>query len=389
MARIFTDSEAFLSHRLFRTKLSYFNKWKRRNPPIANLWLHTKLYPIAFWRHQFPKISSYEKDGQKVRRVFSQPYNCYEDESLLREQSRLDDNGKREYPPTKCPACKFIEYVRGEVVSGRLSWTDPVLTHHDDDGIQTVHAGGLYGAFNDRISDTERSELQTARVSLREAWRQNAMPRLNYLFLVVDNDEPQAGIQVAIETSLVGQMVQELIKDTMISFSDGNPGSEKLGNPFINPYCVQWEHRKNAIAFGDRYKTRAMPRLKVSPEILGLIKGEPPNIDSVIEPFDPIVLRTQLEGHCVLKNVPWDEIFQVNDAPKLVSMSSPKALPAPKDIVVDRCELCHKTECDHVECDHVECDHCGKAISVEDSSCAHCGIVYEKFGDVAVDQIPF
>lgn len=382
--------DEFLNHRAFDRSGGMLERWaSKRKPPVINTWLHTLRMPAPVWRHNFPKIVVREprSGGPARKEIWGGQYVCAEDEAVLKKQYKRDEHDQRLTPPKHCAICRLNEWLRSEVRAGRLDWTATVFRFQTDDDVRVLHAGGLYGAFgSDKLDDEQLADLRDAGILRKDAWKENANAKLAYLFLVVDDDNPGAGVQITIEPNLLGDKVREVIVDATKSLGP------QRGNPFRTPYCIQWENCPNELEFQKRYKARRMELITMSPEVEKLVRGPLPSYEAFLKPFNAGTMRALMETHCVLKDVPWDEIFADDgaedndpalDFPPIVEQPS-RALPAPParpPVPVakpahdeDECSVCGPNN--EGECPHVACDACDKPILETDPTCAHCGHVY-------------
>ena len=200
------DIDGFLGHKTSGGgKSNYLGNWKNREgdkkrqpvplpPKCVDTWLHRKCGIVSIWRHNLPrKVVRENKDTKEQETLFwSGNYVCHETEELLKQQfKRSKETGKREVPPKVCGICKFIEWVREQVIAGDLDWKDEVFRFEPDEGdVQVFHAGGLYGAFSGELDDSEKKELRAAKIFVKEAWKEKCMANANYVFRVVDHDNP-------------------------------------------------------------------------------------------------------------------------------------------------------------------------------------------------------
>jgi hypothetical protein len=390
MAHEVNSVDEFLRHRATERSAGYLKSWKDKNPPEINTWMTMKRLPIILWQHPFAKAFVREnKDTRKSERlVYGGQWNCREDEAVLKRQYHRKDDGTRKVPPIKCPMCRMIELVRDLVEEGHMHWLQPIFRFVADKEKESrvVHAGGLFGMFrNDDMTDDEVKEAKAAGIRFDEAWMENSYAKCNYVFCVVDNDNVQEGVQIATVPALLGDKVKEVISDRSKSL-----GSE-AGNPWLNPYCIQWEYLKHEAEFNKKYKARVMELMKLTPAIRELITGDPPDLSNAIDPFNLQTMRAYLEQHCLVK-LDWGHIFDVPllEADKKGSTTDPAAelpgegeagvadIPAsttsvsanPVEEVCSECGKTEKTGCQHVAC------VCGKPILETDAVCKHCGKVW-------------
>jgi hypothetical protein len=373
--------DSFLNHKTSDRSGGFLSKWRKKDQTSKiDTWLHRKRVPVALWQHNLPRLFvKADKDtGENVTLVWGGQYNCWEDEKVLKKQFHRKDDGMREVPPLRCPVCRLVEHVRDMVDNNEIDWTKVVFRFQGDKDIKVIHAGGIYGGFNaekDDMTAEDRKKLSNAGISLKDSWQENAYAKCNYVFCVVDQANPSSGVQIATETSLLGDKVKEVMNDAIESL-----GVEE-GNPFHNPYCIQWEHRPSEQEFQKKYKARRMEKYPLTPEIDALISAEPPDLTQVLKPFNVKTMRAFLERHCTIPDMPWDDIFK---GVKNVEEPDTAGEFPPADVgasdgdtegpAEDMCPLCGKTE--EEGCPHVACNKCDAPMLETDPTCKACGHVY-------------
>jgi hypothetical protein len=393
----------FLNHRTNSGDRASFFKWKDKGE--ADVWLHTKCMPKPVWRHQIPKLVPIEDKDTKETHImlWSENAVCHEDEEILRAQYQRDDDGARKKTPTKCGLCRYVEWVFQQVQQEKLSWTDPVL-HFEGftkekikgnweyvETELTLHAGGLYGAFQKVEDDDEKRELKEAGIFLKEAWKEKMLASCNYIFRIVDNKSIKDGVQIAIEASLLGDKVKTVISDRMQSV-----GRDK-GNPMVTPYAIRWKYNDKEKEFGKKYHALPLEEERISQTIRDLIiEAEPPDITRLTEPYNQATVRAFFEKHSVLKNVPWDKLFRKEssagksttagaEAEKASSKKAPDSEPDDPDETQVRKKqddgppkgYTTSTGIFIPEDDAVECNKCDKPMHESWNKCVECGKTYE------------
>lgn len=301
---------------------SKFLNWRKREPPVIDTWLHTKSSIVALWRHPWPRIVEIDRNGEKQTEVWGGTFNCWEPEDVLKRQYKRNDDGSRVAPPTICPHCILLEHLRTEVREGRLSWTEPAFRFEAGDGTATVlTVGGLYNGFGGDLSRQEVADLRKAGIKLTEAWKENTMSKCAYVFSIVDHSEPEKGVQIAVETTALGDVVKRVIRDQIDSIGAAD------GHPFKNPYAIRWQYRPKEQKFDQKYHALVMPKLELSPEVRDLIFDAPsPDLRSTIERGNIASLRSVMEARALI-DLPFDSIFAA--AEKLVGVK-PDQAPAPR-----------------------------------------------------------
>lgn len=291
----------FLTHNASdRRKGAYLKSWKKKGR--IDVWLHTQGRLVALYRHGWSRLVELQEGGLAV---WGDRINCFEATDVLRKQFQRDrDSGERKVPPQLCPVCLLIEHVRREVRAGRLSWTEPVFRF--DSGAEEVveyTAGGVYNAFAAKdITREEIAELRRAGIRRDEAWMQNMTARCEYVFSVVDHDAVEDGVQIAIETTALGDAVKRVIRDQMDALGDRD------GNPLVSPYAIRWEYHPKEEEFSKKYRAIALPRTELTDDIRALIEGAAPDISGLIARPNLATLRAQFEERALIE-LPWDELF--------------------------------------------------------------------------------
>lgn len=411
------DLNSFLGHSTRSSDGSQFLRgWRKRNPPAVNVFLHPGAPIIAIWQHGLPHI--YEREDDQTRKVTRNVgggvWNCLESEDTLRKQYRRDDDGQRIAPPQLCPLCKLIEVVRTMIDTGDLTFCAPLFKWEGSDPTkaQIVTAGGLINAYGRKdLTEDEVAQMRAAGIRASEGWKESLIAKCNYLFQVIDADEVDAGVQIAIETTSLGDHVKEVIKGQMIAMGEVD------GNPILKPYAIRWEHHPNEKEFQKKYKAIAMPRIKVTAAIRALFDEDPPTVDHIVTPGNVATLRAELEAKSLV-DLPWDDIFGAAeaaaeaDAPKPASTKpkgkrkgkgkgkpKPPPPPEPDDDADDEGDEADdeapppkqkrkqkpkpepkpkpKRKQKPKAKPQIACDECGKMMDEDATVCPHCGAEYE------------
>lgn len=276
---------------------SFLGNWKNNKPPEVRIVLHTDASIISVWQHPWPKIITREKDGKDVREVWSGNFNSWEVQDVLQRQYLRDrDTGERDFPPQVCPMSILLEEVERLMRDGSLSWEEPLFKFVGDDTSKgkVLHAGTMTNKIKkiwEGLEDKDkRAALKRGIPGPKDAWKESMMAKCQYVFTVVDYDNVKNGIQIAKETTLVGDKTKKAIRDRRTS------EGEDEGNPLINPYVIQWVYDKDAKKFDEKYEAVIVAKLKISPEIMELIREkEAPELDRFVAPGDIEALRASME----------------------------------------------------------------------------------------------
>lgn len=299
MAEEFNSIDDFLKHKGREGGSQFLRGWKKDG--YLEVWLHTKQFPIALWQHSWPRKFTSEKEDVKKVAFYMVGHNCHENERVLKAQSKKTPDGKRQVPPEKCPLCNLAVVLEEMVLDGEILWTDPIFRFTgatDPKDNVVLHAGGIYGAFGDDMTDAEKEQLKQAGIHLRTAdgggaWAENTLAKLKYVFAVVDQNNVKDGVQILVETGLLGQCVQKVINDRIDS-----AGPTK-GNPAVTPYAIKLVYNANEKAWNKKYEARYMEKYELRPQVEELIRGEKPDLKRVVQPFNTKALRASMEQYLV------------------------------------------------------------------------------------------
>lgn len=290
------------------TRGNFLKNWRKSEPAKIIVWLHLSVgLGFARWAHNWPRtVIREDRDTGKARReIWGGTWVCHENELVLRKQRFRDENDERELPPVVCPLCKTIEVVRRMVREGEIDWTEPVFRFRGDDSERDmiIRAGGIYNAFSRRdLTAAEKGELRRAGIRPSEAWRENAIARCQYTFAVVDQENPEDGVQITDEAEALGNALKRVLRDKIEEI-----GREK-GNPLRNPYPFLWEYRADE-PFEKKYRVVPKTTIELTDEIRELISGEPPDLSGHLKPGNVATLRSEMEEACLIEGFPFDEIF--------------------------------------------------------------------------------
>ena len=414
--------DQFMGHKARGEKKKYFNKWKQDDPYNAIVWLHPLASILALWRHGFPKIELVtNKDTQvATREVWTSRLLCWEDEDTIKARFHDRNTGMREKPVQICPVCLMTEHVYQLVRTNQMSWVDPLFKFEGSDPKKTrwIHAAGLWNGFSgDKLPDKAKAEMAAVPIERggplyqRDAWMQNASPKLEYAFQVVDNAAPENGLQISIEPALLGEKVQELVAKAIKSF-----GPDK-GNPSKNPYAIQFEYDpRDGIEFSKKYDATPLWQVPMSPAVRRLLIETPAlDMSDLAQRWNLDTVRANLERHALVK-LPWDKFFAPAKAwerqkeaeqaqapqqeqqrvPEVGHGVAPQLPQQPASVSGFACHHCKRGVvpddtgiCMHCSAEHILCGACEKPMLAAASVCPHCGAKYVVEGAVLPAIPPF
>ena len=216
----------------------------------------------------------------------------------------------------------------------------------------------------------------------REAFKENSQAKLEWCFAVVDNSEPDKGVQLAIEANLLGDKVKAVIAHAIKLLDDGTGRGvgERLGNPLVTPYAIRWEFNPaKDIEFGKMYDAIRMEKIRMTPAIEKLIRDtDPPDTSTLRERFNLKTHRALLERHALVK-LPWDQFFEAAFALEAKGkLDEPPAQeePAAEPDYVPEVAAAPPAPAQDEEfaCDT---DGCEAVLKATDPKCPQCGRAYE------------
>lgn len=407
MARNEMTMEEFARHEGSSSGSSSILKWKENGQ--VDLLLHTEAPIYSLWSHSWYALGKDKETDEE--RLFFVRFNSYEDErrSLRNMRYRLDGkkpehahqypwhtepvryHGVREFPPEVCPFAFLLEWVREQIETGKIGWTDKIFdidVEGGDENATVIHAGGFCNLFRGDMTKEEKVQLKKAGVRLDEAYQESGFPRLQYVFVVVPYDKPEGGPVIAIESETIGKKMQKHINDRRDDL-----GADE-GDPRKNPVVFRWEYDESK-SFSAKYDVKVRTKTELTDEHRAAIQGEYPRdrLDRLTEDSNLVQLRQGFERWWCHKVVPpWDAIFSV-------AMERYKGQPVtqdPADFDPDQLEgddegdeeadtggLPSQADApDAEDDDEVECDHCHQAMPGDATTCPHCGATYDAAGNM-------
>lgn len=362
-------------------KDSTVTKWKKKTPPILDTWMHTNAAISEFWRHGWFKVVNFtSRGGEVIQDVWGDSWNCWEPPQVLQNSNRFDGRGRLQIPPKICPMCLMTEWVREQVIIGKMKMCDPVFEFRAGDVSNVLVAAGIYNGFSGDLTSQEKQEMRRANIYQKEAWKQNLRPKKTYAFIVVDNDAPELGAQIAIETQALGDAIKKTIRHAMTKMGDSE------GHPLKNPYCIRWSYHPENPKFQDKYDSIDMPRIKLTEAVRAHIMDEPaPDIEEVIRPGDLNKLRMLMEGSACIE-MPFDYFFEAAEK-KSYGASDNSSLVAPRESAAVAAPEVQKAPIRRImKKPQIPCENCHKMMDADATECPHCHVRYELDNE---DDVPF
>lgn len=337
-------------------------KWTEKG--FLEAWLWCGDAPAVLWKHRWHKLEP-RRDrvtNQTTMEVWSDDVVCLEsdaegEDSVLEQRFFRHEDGSRKKPPLYCPMCRLDEAIFQAVRAGRLDPAE-VIFHfpgqkkkyngREFDTTVTIHAAGAYGGFRKIVEGFRDADGKTGTQSVLykalndkgiytgEAWKEDIRVSLNYVMQLVDQSEPDKGLRHSCERAGVGNKLKHLIRQTRKSLG------VEAGDPFLHPYCVRFEHHKDAKDPKDTYDAIRMEKIPLTEDVSRAIRGPGLDVSRYFELKNLDTLRAQVEQRATpaLKAaVDLAEVFRVlkrdapaQQAPSVGGTSAPA--PAPQRTAV-------------------------------------------------------
>lgn len=276
--------------------------YKRKSPngqAEVLVWLHTKAMFYRIYQHQWPRFGR-GRDNPDIQEVYFGKYRCLENDRTNEKQYFRTPDGKREYPPQVCPICRLQEHVRELVEAGDLKFTDPLFEYKGNGKTIVLHAGGIFGGYEDKYMTPEQAE-ELKKSGIKRPWAESTVCKKKYLFSVLDHAEPSAGVQVVCESKTLG--------DSMIAqIATQRKQAGAKGDPMLNPYAIAWQYDEHQMG-NKKYSASAVPLVGITDEIKRLItEEEPPSVERYMEGWNLRSMQAAMEQCCV-QSIDWEYCF--------------------------------------------------------------------------------
>lgn len=358
------------------------------------IWLHPAAPIRVLYRHPWKECA---RNGKKVRMT---RFTSMEREFILQKQNFRNDDGSREHPPEICPFSLLLEWVYDRIQDGKIGWTSEIFQFRPSDGdAEVIHAGGFCGLFQDKkLTDAQKDAIRKLGIRSDETYKEDCRASEQTVFIVVRNDDPDAGPLIAPVGRGLAQAFKDAVKNRRKQFSK-NP---ELADPIRHPTCFEWSVDKSGPF--KRFVIVATDD-DLTDKIKAQFAAPLPDTERLFAPSNVALLRKQFEEAWIHKVVPpWDLLFAK-------AMAAVKGTPAAEldsafdyganapdsgaaDDVISSGGSGSKTitTVAAVEPEVSKCDNCGGSIADEvfDSTpvlCPHCGIEY-RYDEAAEEWKP-
>lgn len=355
-------------------KRKFMRNWKKEGQ--ATIWLSTRsavAYPT--WNHPFNSMGVWE-DRETKKETETLRFNRFvspDPEIVHAEQHFRDDNDRMKTPPVRDPFLLLREWLRHEC-------QDPL------DAIVFKWVNPKTG----EIIEWRRDHLARLADRGKRHWNHSLDTKLEYLFVVVDNKDPNEGTQIVRGTKLLGDKMKAEIGQEIESNGD-------QGNPMIEPYAFRWIFDSNAKSAMESYRAFRYNKAELTDTIRAAITDQEfpdPTPDTAPREGDKVKIRAAMEDAAQIA-IPWDRIFvdawndgEEQHTPSVPEVTTPPVVPTqagthdggtppviPAQTGTPRRRK--KKTAPVPEVVKIACDDCQFMMLPTDSKCSQCGAEYD------------
>lgn len=198
----------------------WLRDWRKNGEGQVTVWLHTRAPIIPSFTHQFMLEDEYE-DKETKKKVpflrFSRFVTC-DPELVHRNQYFRFDDGTMKNPPDRDPFLILREWLRR---AEHLPLEEPIFKWND--------------VKNRKAIVWERGEISGLVKRGKANWGHSLDTKLEYVYVVVDDDDIKTGPVLAREGKLLSQKIVAVIKQQQSQFGEDG------GDPAQHPYAFVWQ----------------------------------------------------------------------------------------------------------------------------------------------------
>lgn len=286
------------------------------------IWLHTGIAPISYYAHQFNMVDVQEdkdnRNGPPKRFLRFLRFVSPDPDTVTGQQHFRDKaTGLLRVLPDRDPFLLLREWLRRAdhigLEDGVFMWKDP------KDG---------------RVTIWTRGELSGLSKRSRQNFGHSLDAKQEFIFVVVDHEDPGAGVMLTRESGLLGRKMADVIAQQLKMLG------EEQGDPLLRPYPFRWEYDKKAASPMNAYFAYKAEGLECTEEIYALITSEEfpdPVRHSVPQDGDMEKIRAAFESAAQVE-LPLDEIFSEDQHVRIALCTGerPKTRPAASPSQVQR-----------------------------------------------------
>lgn len=272
----------------------WLKQWRKKLPGEVTIWLHTRAPIVATCTHSFAfedEVTDRETGRKKSILRFPR-WVSPDSEVVHKNQYFREDDGTLQVLPDRDPFLLLREWLRFQ---DNLALDEVVFKWNDEKNRKQIvwERGHLTGQVK-RGQQNFNHSLDT---------------KTDYVYVVVDNDAPDAGPVLAREGKLLSKKMSDVIKHQRKTFG------EVEGDPIQHPYAIQWV-AEDANSPMDMYKAYKAERAELTDEIWAAISGDDfPDPLPFGEPGDGDFekIRDAMEAAMQIE-LPLDQIFSEDPA---------------------------------------------------------------------------
>lgn len=369
----------------------WLREWRKNGKGECTIWLHTRAPIVPSFSHQIPLADEYtDKESGKQVPVLRWPRFASPDPEIVhRSQFFREDDGSLRVPPDRDPFLLLREWLRK---ADHISLEDPIFRwEHPKDR---------------RIIVWTRGELSGLVKRGRANYGNSLDTKIEYIYVVVDDSDVEAGPVLMREGKLLSQKIAEVVKQQQKQWG------EVQGDPMQHPYAIQLIAEDASVPL-NAYKAYKNERSEFTDEVWEQISGEEyPDPIRYGEPQDGdlVKIRDAFDSAAQVQ-LPLDEIFSDDPAVRRELTRGVKGAaagartrpgagakapesdvsrnpPTPRRQPAAAAKAGPQTRRRKVSADPppeptpppvetIPCDDCGTPMLATDSKCSKCGAEYE------------
>lgn len=308
-----------------RNNVTKLSSWKKDGSIVV--WIHTNTSIHRRLVHYIPHVVQREDDRslEKVNVVSYLPFVCHESVKNFFDRKK----------PIHCPMDRYKFWLGNnpKIDNKTIVW---MAKGDDPTTDRVVNKLNFIGGGD---------------------WKLESKAQVQYVIPVVDHNNADAGISIAIETYTLGEAIKRAVHNEI----KGNPDNPELGDPSVNPYAFTWEYNKNAKTPKDYYNAYRNNGAKINNKIRELLNSDEVDVSDFINPGNTDELYDIMKNHIPSNlDCPLDTFFDnVKDKNDMVQVNNNNT----------------NTPVENVEYDY--CGECNGKIDSDATQCVHCGAVFE------------
>jgi hypothetical protein len=274
----------------------------------VTVWLHTRVVPLVVWNHSFSMVDVVEdRDTGRPKPVMR--FNRFvspDPEPVHRQQHWRKEDGSLKMPPDRDPFLLLREWLR---TADHIGLEDTVFAWRDPK--------------DNKVTVWNRGEISGLVKRARANFNHSLDTRMEYLFVVVRNDDIAKGAYLSRESAALGRRLGEVIEQQQAGLGDQG------GDPLLNPYAFVWAFDPKKSP-NEMYKVWKAEGVKYTEEVFDAITGTDypdPSEFAVVRDGDMEKIRAAFQSAAKVE-LPLDQIFSEDPAVRQALCGGQKKRPA-------------------------------------------------------------